>query len=112
MPHIVLEVPKEINIQETKQILDITQEYLIENLPTKIQGFRARVYNYEYCRVAGAEDKKLIHMQIKILAGRNQDHLTKISKDLKEKVIDSLKLDINKYAFSIEIIDLSPAYAH
>lgn len=114
MPHIILEVPKKFDIELAKQIINISQHYLVDGLPAKLEGFKCRIYNYEYCCVAGNQDKELVHMQIKVLAGRKQELLNTLVINLKNKLIDYLDKNINieKYNLTIEIIELSPAYAN
>lgn len=113
MPHIVLEIPKKFNIELAKQIVDISQQYLTKGLPTSLESFKSRVYNYEYCSVAGGSEKELIHLQIKVLAGRKQEHLNTLSTNLRNKILEILNecVNMDKYAITLEISELSSAYA-
>ncbi|MED7818390.1 MULTISPECIES: hypothetical protein [unclassified Francisella] len=113
MPHIILEVPKKFDIELAKQIINISQHYLVDGLPAKLEGFKCRIYNYEYCCVAGNQDKELVHMQIKVLAGRKQEHLDTLSTNLRNKILEILNKCVNmdKYTVTLEISELSSAYA-
>ncbi|QIW10514.1 hypothetical protein [Francisella sp. LA112445] len=113
MPHIILEIPQEFNIGLAKQAIDISQEYLTKELPTKLESFKSRVYRYEYCSVAGSNEKELIHIKIKVLAGRKQEHLNTLSANLKSKILDMLGecINMDKYTVTLEIVELPAAYA-
>lgn len=110
MPHIILEVSQDFDIEIAKDIIDESQKFLVENLPTKLETFKSRVYRYVYASVAGANLKELVHLQIKVLSGRKQEHLQNLSKTLQTIIKD--KLNNDKYNVTLEIIELSPAYAN
>ncbi|APD50146.1 hypothetical protein [Francisella hispaniensis] len=113
MPHIILEVPHQFDIELAKKIIDLAQQFLVEKLPTKLGTFKSRVYRYDFSSVGG-DELGLIHMQIKVLAGREQQHLNNLALELKNQLIDLLNayIDILKYRLTLEIIELSPAYVN
>ena len=47
-------VSQDFDIEIAKDIIDESQKLLVENLPTKLETFKSRVYRYVYASVAGA----------------------------------------------------------
>ncbi|APC97807.1 tautomerase family protein [Francisella frigiditurris] len=115
MPHIILEIPSSFDTNIAKDILNRSQSILLEKLPTKIETFKNRYYKYDYCLVANSQEKELIGLTIKVLSGRTEDLLKEIALDIKEevrKILISNKIKIEKYSYTVEILELSQAYVN
>ncbi|ABK89523.1 5-carboxymethyl-2-hydroxymuconate Delta-isomerase [Francisella tularensis subsp. novicida] len=114
MPHIILEISQQFDIAIAKKVIDYSQEFLVDSLPTRLETFKSRVYRYDFSSVGGDDKLDLIHMQIKVLAGREQQHLNNLALELKNQLIDLLNayIDMLRYRLTLEIIELSPAYAN
>ncbi len=108
MPHIILETPKSFDVEKSEQIIKMTQSILVKELPAKIESFKNRVYQYDYCLVADSTDKQILALTIKVLSGRSEELLIKASQIIK-KSIENL-LFANKFTITVEILELSPAY--
>ena len=114
MPHIILEIPKEFDRKISHRIIDVSQIYLTEHLPAKLESFKSRVYNYDSFMVAGGISKELIHLSIKVLSGRTSELLCQCANELRDKIvklIESCILDNDKYVITLEITELSQAYS-
>ncbi|AIT10092.1 hypothetical protein LO80_08985 [Candidatus Francisella endociliophora] len=114
MPQITLEISDTFDINIAKKIIDESQVFLVEKLPTKLETFKSRIYRYIACSVGGDLDKEIIHLQIKVLAGRTQEHLNDLVHKLKLELTSLLdkNVDISKYNLTLEMIELSSAYAN
>jgi 5-carboxymethyl-2-hydroxymuconate isomerase len=114
MPHIILEIPKEFDKEVSHRIIDMSQIYLTENLPAKLESFKSRIHKYDSCMVAGRTSKELIHLSIKVLSGRTRELLCHCANELREKIakfVASCILDNDKYEITLEITELSQAYS-
>ncbi|ADA78403.1 hypothetical protein [Francisella tularensis] len=114
MPHIILEISQQFDIAIAKKVIDYSQKFLVDGLPTRLETFKSRVYRYDFSSVGGDDKLDLIHMQIKVLAEREQQHLNNLALELKNQLIDLLNayIDMLRYRLTLEIIELSPAYAN
>lgn len=114
MPHIILEIPQQFDIDLAKKIIDYSQRFLVDGLPARLETFKSRVYPYDFSSVGGDDKLDLIHMQIKVLAGREQQHLNNLALELKNQLANILNvhIDMLKYSLTLEIIELSPAYVN
>ncbi|AJC49204.1 hypothetical protein IB642_01665 [Allofrancisella guangzhouensis] len=115
MPHIIVEVSQKFDKQIVNNIIQKAQEYLINNLPTKLETFKNRVYVYDSCMVGGLTSEELIHLTIKILSGRRQEHLVNIANQLRSllaKYLDTISLETKNYTLTLEILELAPAYVN
>ncbi|APC91936.1 MULTISPECIES: hypothetical protein [Francisella] len=114
MPHIILEIPQQFDITIAKKAIDYSQEFLADSLSTRLETFKSRIYRYNFSSVGGEDKLDLIHMQIKVLAGRKQQHLNNLALQLKNQLTKLFNTHINmlKHSLTLEIIELSPAYAN
>ncbi|MEY8702390.1 hypothetical protein AB4F11_05200 [Francisella philomiragia] len=114
MPHIILEVPQQFDIELAKKVINLAQQFLVEKLPTKLETFKSRVHRYSFSSVAGDDSLDVIHVQIKVLKGRKPEHLEEISQQLKAKIREVLNSEINldNYSVTLELMELSTAYAN
>lgn len=113
MPHIILEHSNNIKGINFSTFLLELHELLASKLPTKIENCKSRVLIHsQYIIGQGDKNNAFIHIEIKILPGRNQELLKSIAEIILEKlkafskpVADSLSLNL-----SISIQNLSDIY--
>lgn len=113
MPHVVLEYGRGIEIKEDLQDLFVAiSDALVEGLPTKMESCKFRAYKPKRQLIGGKADQEFIHLEIRILSGREKLVIERTG----SLVIQTMKDFLEKHKYpqgidlSLEIVELSPFY--
>lgn len=114
MPHLVLEYSN--NIVEKANLQELFQQchqQLVEILPTELTSCKSRAIEYQtYLLANGDTAQAFVHLDLKILPGRDKSTLDKAS----HAIMDLLKGYFTESAqrfqlhLSLEIQELAPSY--
>ncbi len=114
MPQLVLEHSS--NILEKKNLLDILKHlnnYLSENLPTELISCKSRTVECQtYCIGNGDQHNAFVHINLKVMAGRNIEKLNDVGKGMMEILKQYFTESKNKLNLQItlEISELQKTY--
>ena len=111
MPHLILETPKTVDMSVVKDFIDQAEKHLADRLPAGIENFKSRVYKYKYCAVANKNDQEIIHLEVKVMSGRTEALLKQIAIELKSLLEKIFAKNSKEYVFTVEVLELSGAYA-
>jgi len=111
MPHCIIEFSNTLKRQFDIETLmsKVTEGSLTSGL-FEAKDVKTRAIGFDYFQSAGkSEHADFIHVEVKLLAGRNQLQRKLLSKSVLDAI---LTLDLNKVSVTIEVNDIdTPSYA-
>lgn len=114
MPHIVLEYSNNVVLpQKAEILLERVHQLLVNKLPTQIENCKSRTRVCDTFVVGdGRSDHAFVHMSIKILAGRSEEHKAFIAQELLDMMDDFFLTGqtLPGLHLSVEIEDLDQGY--
>lgn len=110
MPQIIVEHSDNINVMRVKETLPLIHSILVQMLPTDIATCKSRLMTHDHFLMAEGHPKKgFVHVDIKILSGRDEA----LVKSISERILLDLKQHFQDQQADVKIglsvaIDLLP----
>lgn len=105
MPHCIIEYASKLQSQiDVESLMDKVTEGSLKSALFELKDIKTRAIAYDYYQSAGQTDNAdFIHIEVKLLAGRNMLQRKLLSKSILDSV---LQLPLSKVSVTVEINDL------
>ena len=113
MPHLILQQSKNVKNPESKVFFAAAHKLLTEKLPTKLSSCKSRLLIADDFLVAdGNQDLGFVHLEVAVLAGRTDELLSQVSRELHALLLEHLAADNSGLTLkiSVEVRNLSQHY--
>ncbi|MAZ39747.1 MAG: hypothetical protein CMF49_06465 [Legionellales bacterium] len=115
MPHVILEYSDNLNT-DPKNFVDLFKQlnaFLAEKLPADITACKSRAVACQHFCIADGQDKDkvFIHVNIKILSGRDEIHIKTVAQQVHKQLINYFaNISSQKIMISVEISTIPDNY--
>lgn len=109
MPHLTLELSKDLNVQDERALLLLLNHALYDSGQFKIQDIKTRLYHSQNSLIGFGDDgEHFVVAHLKIMAGRTDE----IKTDLVNRVMAVLKHEFGagNVQYAVNLTELSPFY--
>ena len=112
MPQVFIDHSDNVNATHLKAILPSLHAHLVESLPTELSTCKSRITSHQNYLIADGNPRLgFIHVDVKILPGREEGRINTVAKTISTMIADHFKdihpeLDL-KISVAIDLLPLS-----